>query len=169
MVSCPVAEYTHPSPVVRSSTSTRPRSVVTTRARAVLVVGAVGVRVGTTDGCAALEGCRREGRQRALELGACHRLTGAAHLPGMSVDTPAGAEPLNDEPTPADDLVHGATWDGTAPTDLGGGRREYRCHDGSSFVTDPAERITLDVAQSEHILGALMAAAMLPDRLDEAA
>lgn len=82
---------------------------------------------------------------------------------------PAGDEPDEEEPTLVDDLAHGATWDGTAPVDLGHGRREYRCHDGSTFVTDPAERITLDVAQSEHVLAAMMSAALLPDRLEDAA
>ena len=73
------------------------------------------------------------------------------------------------EPVPVDDVVHGATWDGTAPVDLGEGRKEFTCHDGSVFVTDPAERISFDVAQSEHVLGALMAGEFLPDRIEDAA
>lgn len=84
----------------------------------------------------------------------------------MSTQTPAESDAAS---SPADDLVRGATWDGSAPTDLGEGRREYRCHDGSTFVTDPAERITLDVAQSEHVLATLLAGAFVPDRMEETA
>lgn len=82
----------------------------------------------------------------------------------------------SEEPAPAPvesadvgDVVHGATWDGSVPVDLGEGRREYRCHDGSSFVTDLAERISFDVAQSEHLLASLSGAAFVADRIGDAA
>lgn len=72
-------------------------------------------------------------------------------------------------PTVTDDVAHGATWNGVAPVDLGQGRDEYRCFDGTTFVVDPAAGVRFDAAQSEHVLTALAAAGLVADRLEDVA
>lgn len=65
--------------------------------------------------------------------------------------------------TDADKVVRDATWNGSAPVDLGDGRWQYATYGGSSFVTDRAAGVSLDVAQGEHILTTLMGANLLGD------
>lgn len=72
-------------------------------------------------------------------------------------------------PTVTDDVVHGATWNGVAPTELGEGRTEYRSFDGTTFIVDPAAGVRFDAAQSEHVLTALAAAGFVADRLEDVA
>lgn len=80
----------------------------------------------------------------------------------MENDTPLA-------PTVTDDVVHGATWNGVAPADLGEGRTEYRSFDGTTFIVDPAAGVRFGAAQSGHVLAALAAAGLVADRLEDSA